>query len=228
MANKNEIIKKLQTAARPDQLEGMARFGISINKRLGVSVPELRKIAKEFGKDHELALQLWETGIPEAKIIAILIDEIDKLTNKQMEDWVLEIDSWDVCDQLCSNLFEKAPNVMEKIYEWAEREEEYVKRAAFVIIACMAVHNKKADDKIFIDFFPLLLKGSVDERNFVKKAVNWAIRSIGKKNLNLNKLALKLSEEIKQIDTKAARWIAKDAIRELESEAVQKRLAKNK
>lgn len=223
MLNKNEIINKLESAARPDQLAGMARFGIVGEKRMGVSVPVMRKIAKECGKNHDLALELWETVIPECQIVAALIAEHDKMTEKQMEEWIVDVNSWDICDQLCSNLFDKVPFIIKKIFDWSERQEEFVKRAAYVLIACAAVHNKNAGDKMFIDFFPILIKGAFDDRNFVKKAVNWAIRSIGKKNLHLNKETIKLAKEIMQIDTKSARWIASDAIRELESKAVLKR-----
>ncbi len=226
MTTVKEIIKTLESFARPENLDGMARFAIVGDKRMGVSMPNVRKIAKGIGKNHQLARELWRTGIPECMIVAGLIGEPDKLTEKQMEKWVQDFNSWDVCDQVCGNLFDKSPFVLNKIHEWSDRVEEFVKRAAFVLIAITAVHNKTANDKYFIDFFPLLIKGSTDERNFVRKAVNWAIRSIGKKNLNLNNEAINLSNKISQIESKSAHWIAADAIRELKSEAVQKRLNK--
>ena len=183
-----------------------------------------KKIAKEVGKDHLLALELWKTGIPEAQIVAGMIDEPEKITENQMEEWVKDINSWDVCDQVCMNLFEKTPFVWKKILEWSVREEEFVKRTAFSLIACLAWHDKDAPDEDFIRFLPVIRKAATDERNFVKKAVNWALRHIGKRNLNLNERAIETAEQIRQIDSKAARWIASDAIRELTSEAVQKRL----
>ncbi|MFC1925445.1 DNA alkylation repair protein [Chloroflexota bacterium] len=224
MTSAKEVIEKLESKARPDQLEGMARFGISVEKRLGISIPDLRKLGKEIGKNHVLALELWQTGIAEARILAALIGDSQKLTEKQMEDWVKDIDSWDVCDQVCMNLFDKSPLAWKKVQDWSEREEEFVKRAAFALIACLAWHDKKAEDGRFIELLPVIQRESVDGRNFVKKAVNWALRHIGKRNKALNKAAIEAAREIKQLDSKAAHWIATDAIRELGSEAVQRRL----
>lgn len=224
MPSVEEVLEKLKSNSRPDQLEGMARYGMAVERRLGVSIPDIRKIAKELGKDNKLALELWKTGIAEARIIAAMIDDPEKLTEGQMEDWVKDINSWDVCDQVCMNLFEKTPLAWQKIIDWSEREEEFVKRAAFALIACLAWHDKKAEDEKFIEMFPVIMRGAVDERNFVKKAVNWALRNIGKRNLNLNKAAMNAAKKIQRLDSKAARWIAFDALRELESEAVQMRL----
>ena len=226
MASVEEILKKLQAKGRPDQLEGMTRYGMAAERRLGVSVPEMRKIAKEYEKDHKLALELWKTGISEARIVAAMIDEHEKVTEKQMEEWVKDINSWDICDQVCMTLFEKTPLAWKKILDWSDREEEFVKRTAFALTACLAWHDKEAEDEKFIELFPVIKRGATDERNFVKKAVNWALRNIGKRNQNLNKAALKAAKEIQRIDSKAARWIASNAIRELESEAVQTRLRK--
>lgn len=219
-----EAVDKLRARARPDQLEGMARYGIRVERRLGVSIPELRKLARELGRDHQLALELWRTGIADARILASMVDDPAKLTGAQMEDWVKDFDSWDVCDQVCDNLFEKAPFVWQKIADWSEREEEFVKRASFALIACLAWHDKKAGDARFIDLFPLIVRGSTDERNYVKKAVNWALRNIGKRNPRLNRESVAVAREIQGLDSKAARWIAADAIRELESQSVQDRL----
>ncbi|NOR14609.1 MAG: DNA alkylation repair protein [Candidatus Aminicenantes bacterium] len=228
MASVNDVIKRLEEKAKPDQLEGMARFGIIGDKRMGVRVPDMRKLAKELGKDHGLALQLWKTGIPEARIVAAMVGEPAKLTDEQMEDWVKDFNSWDVCDQVCMNLFDKTPLAWKKVRDWSKRKEEYVKRAAFALIACLAWHDKEADDNKFIAFLPLIKREAVDERNYVKKAVNWALRHIGKRNPALNQAAIAAAQEIKHIDSKSARWIASDAIRELESEAVQTRLRKIK
>jgi len=224
MASVEAVLERLQSKARPDQLEGMARYGMAVERRLGVSVPDMRKMAKELGQDHNLALELWKTGIAEAKIIAAMIDDPNKLTERQMEDWVKDINSWDVCDQVCMNLFEKVPFAWKKIIDWSERGEEFVKRTAFALIACLAWHDKKARDEEFIELLPVIMRGATDERNFVKKAVNWALRNIGKRNLNLNKAAIQTAKEIQRLDSKAARWIASDTIRELESDAVQTRL----
>ena len=219
-----EIIERIKSLANPRNVEGMARFGINPTNTYGVSVPVLRKMAREVGRDHALALELWASGIHEARMLACFIDRPDMVTEEQMESWVKDFDSWDVCDQCCSNLFDRNHLAYEKALQWSEREEEFVRRAGFVLMACLAVHDKKADDQLFISFMPLIKKHAADERNFVKKAVNWALRQVGKRNRNLNEVALKTAEEIKQIESKSARWIASDAIRELNSEAVQNKL----
>lgn len=224
MTTSKEILKILHSKANSKNVEGMAKFGMSSLNRLGVSVPEMRKLAKQFGKNHHAAMELWDSGIPEAQIVAALIAEPEKLTEQQMEHWVKDINSWDVCDQVCMNLFDKSPLARKKIHDWSQREEEFVKRTAFSLIACIAWHDKTISDEKLIDLFPVIKDAATDERNFVKKAVNWALRHIGKKNKNLNKAAIKLAKEIKQIDSKSARWIANNAIRELESEKIQQRL----
>jgi 3-methyladenine DNA glycosylase AlkD len=226
MASVKDVLDKLQSKAQPEQLKGMAKYGMTVEQRLGVSVPDMRKLAKEIGRDHELALGLWRTGIAEARILAAMIDDPDKLTEEQMEDWVEGINSWDVCDQVCMNLFEKNQLAWKKIVDWSEREEEFVKRTAFSLIACLAWHDKKVSDARFIELLPVIIRGATDERNFVKKAINWALRNIGKRNIKLNEAAINAAGEIKQLDSKAARWVASDAIRELESDAIQSRLSK--
>jgi 3-methyladenine DNA glycosylase AlkD len=224
MASVKDVLDRLQSKAQPEQLKGMAKYGMAVEQRLGVSVPDMRKLAKEIGKDHKLALDLWRTGIAEARIVAGMVGDPAKLTEEQMEDWVKDINSWDVCDQVCMNLFEKNQLAWKKIVDWSEREEEFVKRTAFSLIACLAWHDKKASDEKFIELLPIIIRAAMDERNFVKKAVNWALRNIGKRNLNLNEAAINAAKEIKRLDSKAARWIAADALRELESDAIQSRL----
>ena len=224
MASVKDVLDKLQSKARPEQLQGMAKYGMAVGQRLGVSVPDMRKLAKEIGRDHKLALDLWRTGIAEAKIVAAMVGDPDKLTEEQMEDWVTGINSWDICDQVCMNLFEKNQLAWKKIIDWSEREDEFVKRTAFSLIACLAWHDKKASDDKFIEVLPVIIRGATDERNFVKKAVSWALRNIGKRNLNLNKAAIDTAKEIKRLDSKAARWVASDTLRELESEAIRSRL----
>jgi 3-methyladenine DNA glycosylase AlkD len=228
MASKEAVLKKLRAKSRPKSLEGMARFGITGERRLGVAVPEMRKIAKEAGRDHQLALALYKTKIPEAMMVASMIDDPRKLTEGQMESWVKEFTSWDICDQVCMNLFDKNPLAWKKVKEWSGREEEFVKRAAFALLACLAWHDKEAPDKKFIKLLPLIKREATDERNMVKKAVNWALRQVGKRNPALNKEAIKLAREIKKLDSKSARWISSDALRELTSQPVQKRLRKGK
>jgi len=224
----NEIIQRIKSLANPENVEGMARFGINPANTYGVSVPVLRKMARETGRDHELALALWASGIHEARLLACFIDRPDMVTEAQMEGWVKDFDSWDICDQCCSNLFDRTPVAHEKAVAWCEREEEFVRRAGFVLMAALSVHDKKASDEVFLRFLPLIKEYATDQRNFVKKAVNWALRQIGKRNLKLNGAALKTAEEIKKIDSRSARWIASDAIRELSSDAVQKKLANQK
>ncbi len=219
-----QVLERLEAKARPDRLDGMARYGMATERRLGVSMPDLRALAKEIGKDHDLALRLWETGIPEARILAAMVDRPEQVTEEQMERWVGGIDSWDVCDQVCMKLFEKTQFAEQKIAEWSAREEEFVKRTAFSLIACLAWHDKTAPDSRFINWLPVIKRGALDERNFVKKAVSWALRHIGKRNPELNQAALKTARELKAMSSKPARWIASSAIRELESDAVQKRL----
>ncbi len=219
-----DIIMELESLSNPEDVEGMARFGINHTKTYGVRMPELRRIAKTAGKDHELAEKLWNAGYGETKILAGLVEDPKMVTELQMEKWVAGFDSWDVCDQCCINLFRKTPFAYKKVFEWSTREEEFVKRAAFAMIAVLAVHDKKEEDEKFEEFFPLIVRESSDNRNFVKKAVNWALRQIGKRNINLNKKSIEIAKGISTIDSKSAKWIAADAIRELESEKIQERL----
>ena len=224
MASVTDVLDRLRSKARPEQLEGMAKYGMAVERRLGVQVPDMRKLAKEIGKDHRLALELWRTGIAEARIVAGMVGDPAELTEEQMEDWVTDIDSWDVCDQACMNLFEKSQLAWKKIVDWSERDDEFVKRTAFSLIACLAWHDKKAGDEQFMELVPIIVREAADQRNFVKKAVNWALRNIGKRNLNLNRAAIDAAREIQQLHSSAARWVASDALRELESHAVQGRL----
>ncbi len=221
-----DVILELESLSNPEDIAGMARFGIKADKAYGVRIPELTRIAKETGKNHGLAEELWGHGYTETRILACMIDDPKLVSEEQLESWALEFNSWDVCDQCCMRLFRKTPFAYQKIEEWSTREEEFVKRAAFTLIATLAVHDKKADDTIFEELFPIIIRESRDERNFVKKAVNWALRQIGKRNLNLNRKAIAVAEEINQLDSRSAKWIAKGALRELESEKVQERLSR--
>jgi 3-methyladenine DNA glycosylase AlkD len=220
------ILKKLKSRGSRKNIEGMARFGISSEGRLGVSMPEIRRIAKETGENHELAVRLWNSGIAEARIVASIIADPGRMTAAEMDRWASEFDSWDVCDQVCMNLFERTPFARQKIRTWARREEEFVRRAAYALIACLAWHDKDAPDAVFTGFLPIIKRGAIDERNFVKKAVNWALRNIGKRNPRLNRAAVRTAWEISRLDSKSARWIGKDAIRELTSAAVQRRIGR--
>lgn len=209
-----EVIAILKAHANPLNVEGMVRFGINSDNLLGISIPFLRQLAKEIGKDHDMAQQLWESGIHEARILAAFVDKPEWVTEEQMEAWVADFDSWDVCDQVCGNLFDKTPWAYEKALAWAEREEEFVRRAGFAIMAMLAVHDKKATDEQLAQFFALIMRYATDERNFVKKAVNWALRQIGKRNPELGKVALSVAEELAMSPHATARWVGKDAVRE--------------
>jgi len=225
MMNSKQILKRLKFLSNPKSIEGMARFGIRPKKAYGIAIPVLRKMSKKIGRDHELALELWRSGIHEARILASMIDEPEKVTESQMEKWAEDFDSWDVCDQCCSNLFDKVIFVDKKIKSYANKKEEYIKRTAFALIASLAFHKSGLKDEDFEKYFEIIKKASTDERNYVRKAVNWALRQIGKRNKKLNKEAIKVAKDILRTykDNKTARWIANDALRELESEKIQKR-----
>lgn len=218
------ILKKLRAMANPKNVEGMARFGIPTHDALGINIPTLRKLAREIGVSHELAAALWQSGYHEGRILATMLDPPASVSERQVERWVKEIDSWSVCDACCLNLFVETSFAHRKALEWSRREEEFVRRAGFALMAALAVHDKRAADAKFVRFLPAIKRASVDERNFVKKAVNWALRQIGKRNLCLNRTAIKACREIRKIDSRSARWIAADALRELASDVVQRRL----
>jgi 3-methyladenine DNA glycosylase AlkD len=221
-----EAIRRLKALCDPKAVEGMARYGIKPDKALGISIPNLRKMAKVAGRDHALATELWASGIHEARILAGMVEDPGAVTEQQMEAWVAEFDSWDLCDQVCMNLFWLTPFAYDKCFQWSARGEEFVKRAGFALMARLARSDKSATDERIAGFLPVIKKEATDERNYVKKAINWALRQIGKRDIALNRLAIEVACEIRELDSKAARWVAADALRELESEAVQKRLAK--
>ncbi len=221
MASAAAILRDLKSLANAHNVAGMAHFGINPHKRLGISVEQMRRIARAARRDHAAALTLWKTGIPEARIVASMIADPAALRSDDMEAWAVEFDSWDVCDQVCANLFEKTPFARRKIRAWAKRDEEFVKRAAFSLIACLATHDKRAPDEDFLALLPLIERAATDDRNFVRKAVNWALRGIGKRNVPLNKAAIATARRLQTLDSRAARWIAADALRELEGDAVQ-------
>ncbi len=223
-----KILERLHSLSNSANVEGMARFGISSKNTLGISMKTLRTMAKEFGKNHPIAGELWASGIHEARILATLIDEPQKVTRRQMEKWVKEIDSWDVCDQCCSNLFDKTPIAYEKAIEWSTRKQEFVKRAGFVTMAVLAVHDKKAPDSRFYPFLSRIELEATDERNFVKKAVNWALRQIGKRNMSLQRRAVTIANNLMESGSPAARWIASDALRELKNSKTLERIKTKK
>jgi 3-methyladenine DNA glycosylase AlkD len=223
-----QVIDRLKSISDPKAVEGMARFGIQSSNSFGVSVPKLRTLAREVGRDHLLASQLWETGLHDARLLATMIDDPRQVTVAQMEKWVRDFDSWDVVDGCCGNLFDKTPFAVSRAKEWCRREAEYEKRAGFALMAELAVHDKNATDQVFLDFLPLIIGGASDKRNFVKKAVNWSLRQIGKRNLKLNKAAAKTALKIRKMESGSAKWVASDALRELKSPQVQERLRGSK
>jgi 3-methyladenine DNA glycosylase AlkD len=221
---KAAILAELKKAADPKVRANMAYFGVNVPQAHGISTPILHKLAKHIGRNQELAEELWASGIHEARILATLIGESEKVTAEQMERWARDFNSWDVVDTACCYLYAAATPAWTKIDEWSRRSEEFVKRAAFSLAAYLSYKDKEAPDSRFERFLQVIEREARDERHFVKKAVNWALRNIGKRNLPLNRAAIQAAERIRRQESRAARWIAADALRELKSEAVQKRL----
>ena len=220
----DQVLQRLRALESPIDREGMARFGINPDQALGINVAKLRAIAKEIGRDHDLALELWASGIHEARILATIVDDPKLVSKQQMQSWVEDFDSWDLCDQACMNLFWRVEGSVELAFEWASRDEEFVKRAAFALMARFATKRAKASDELLESFLPVIEKAADDDRNYVRKGVNWALRGIGKLNVHLNELAISSAERIRTRDTRSARWIADDALRELTSAKVRARL----
>jgi 3-methyladenine DNA glycosylase AlkD len=214
MNRADEIVREMRALGKHSALEGMGRFGIDTSSALGLNVPTIRAIARRVGKDQSLAEQLWSSGIHEVRILASMVADPRAITRSTMDRWARDFDSWDVCDACCCDLFDRTPFVWQKIPKWAASKREYVRRAAFSTLACAAEHDKKAEDRRFLDGLELVEKYSFDERNFVRKAVNWALRNIGKRNERLLPAAISCAKRIREQDTKAARWIAADALRE--------------
>jgi 3-methyladenine DNA glycosylase AlkD len=216
MNSVEQILKELKKLASPEAKAVQEYFGISGIKSYGLRTPQMRKFAKQIGRNHSLALKLWKTEIHEARHIAIFIADPKEVTETLMEQWLKDFNSWDIVDNCCGVLFDKTPFAFEKAMEWTKRKKEFEKRAGFVMMAELAVHDKKSADDTFEQFFPFLIAESHDERNFVKKAINWALRQIGKRNKNLCRKAIITAKEIQKKNDAASRWIAADALRELE------------
>lgn len=217
----DQVIHEFEELSDVDFAENMKKFGITYVKSYGLRLPQIRKIAKQCGKDHELALELWNHGYHETYLLATLVEEPEKVNSKQLDGWVHTCYSWDLVDQACINLLRFIPEAIDNIFIWAKSEEEFVKRTSFSLIAVLAVHEKESN---FDKYFEIIKEGSKDNRNFVKKSVNWALRQIGKINKENNEKALNLAYEILEIDNKSSKWVARGVIRELESEKVQKKL----
>jgi 3-methyladenine DNA glycosylase AlkD len=220
----DEILREMKKHTNKANIEGMARFGINPKGTLGLSMPFLRALAKRTGTDHALAQRLWRSGIHEARILAALVDDPLQVTPAQMECWIKDFDSWDVCDQVCGNLFDRTRYARRKAAAWARKNPEYERRAGFALMAALAWHDKEATDEVFLGYLPVIERYAFDDRNFVRKAVNWALRNIGKRSRVLNKAAIGCAHRIAKQDSRAARWIAKDAIRELTDPKIIKRI----
>jgi 3-methyladenine DNA glycosylase AlkD len=210
-----EILAALRARANPKNVAGMARYGISSTGTLGVPVAEIRRLARQAGRSHSLAAELWASGIHEARILATIVDEPSRVTRRQMNQWARDFDSWDVCDQACQNLFRYTPFAWTMAARWAAARPEFVRRAGFALMAGLAVKAKHAPDEDFEALLPLIAAAATDPRNLVKKAVNWALRAIGKRNPRLRRAAIATAESIRAIDSPTARWISSDALREL-------------
>ena len=211
----NEIIAEMRRESDPKSLAMMAGYGIKVEKALGTRVPVLRKMARKLGKNHKLALELWKAGYRETRILAAMVDNPKHVTEEQVDEWVKDFDSWEVCDQACMNLFDKLPFAYEKAIELSKTHREFEKRAGYALMACLAWHDKEAGDERFIRFLPYIIKGATDERNYVKKAVSWSLRHIGKRHPHLREKAVETAFEIQKIDSKSARWIASDVLKDL-------------
>lgn len=220
----DQIINEFEELSDVDFAKNMKNFGITYVKSYGLRLPQIRKIAKQCGKDHHLALKLWGYGYHETYLLATLVEEPEKVDSIQLNDWVNTFYSWDLVDQACINLLRFIPEAIDNIFIWAKSGGEFVKRTAFSLIAVLAVHNK---DSSFDEYFEIIKAGSKDNRNFVKKSVNWVLRQIGKSSMENNKKALELAYEILEIDNNASKWVARGAIKELESEKVQGRFQKS-
>jgi len=218
------LLRRMRALGSRRNVLGMARYGIRPAKAFGLPAAELFRLSREFGRDHALARRLWATGIHDARALAILIEDPERVSGPQMDRWAKAFDNWAICDGACVHLFDRTPFARRKVREWSRRPEEFVKRAAFSLMAALAVHDKQAPDAFFLPFLKIVSRESDDDRNGVKKAVNWALRQIGKRNPVLNTAAVRTAEAIRARGTRAARWIAADALRELRSTAVQRRL----
>lgn len=210
----DQLVDKLKAFSTHEHLAGMVQYGINVNNTMGVSIPDIRSLARGR-RDHQLAQDLWATGIHEARILAIFVEDPGLVTPEQMDSWAADFDSWDVCDQACISLFDKTPHAANKAIEWSGRQEEFVKRAGFALMAALAWHDKKRPDETFKQFFPNIIRESSDGRNYVKKAVSWALRQIGKRNPLLRQAAIQAAGEIRMLGTPSAKWIASDVLREL-------------
>jgi 3-methyladenine DNA glycosylase AlkD len=226
--NGASVLRELRALADPRVRERLTYFGVNVPQAHGISAPALHSMARRIGKDHHLANQLWDSGIHEARILAALVGEPSKVTAHEMDRWARAFNAWDVVDSTCCYLYAFASPAWRQADAWSHRKEEFVKRAAFSLVAYLSYKDKRAPDAKFQQFLRAIERESYDDRNFVRKAVNWALRNIGKRNLHLNQAAIRAAERIRRQDSQSARWIAADALRELRSDAVQARLRRKR
>lgn len=223
---KDEVLKWLERKGTRRNVEGMKRYGIETRLRVfGVPVGMLQSLAKRLGKNHDLAAALWDSGCYEARMLAAFVDDPSRVTRRQMNAWVADLDNWAICDTLCFHLFDRTPFAFKKASQLAASPREFVKRSGFALMASLALHDKAATDEQFLVFLPLIEKGASDDRNFVKKGVSWALRGIGRRNLALNAAALEVARRLSQSEIAVSRWVGKDALRELASPEVRTKLA---
>lgn len=210
-----EVVAKLKRMGTKATRDGMARYAITSDKAFGVSGSQLRDLGKQLGRNHDLAVKLWDTGWFEARMLVPFVDEPELITPAQMDRWCKEFDNWAICDAFCFHSWDRTPHAFRKIEQWSKRREEFVKRAAFALLASVALHDKKADDSAFLRCLPLIERAATDDRNFVKKGVSWALRGIGKRNANLKAAAIDVAKRLAESEERAARWVGKDALRDL-------------
>jgi 3-methyladenine DNA glycosylase AlkD len=218
------VLSSLERMSTTRDRENLARFGITASKAFGVSMANVQRLAKRLGRSHELAIALWDTGWYEARLLTSFVDEPSRVTSAQMDKWCRDFDNWGICDTVCFHLFDRTPHAWEKVKQWSDRREEFVKRAAFALLASLAGHDKHADDKKFVDGLRLIEQAAADERNFVKKGVSWALRMVGRRNAALNAAAVAVARRLSTSPEPAASWIGRGALRELTSPAVTRRL----
>ncbi len=218
------VVSSLKRLATKRTRDGMARYGLPSDKAFGVPVGAIQHLAKRLGRNHDLAAALWETGWYEARMLASFVDEPERVTPAQMDRWSRDFDNWGICDTVCFHLFDRTPHAFRKVAQWSGRRDEFVKRAAFALLACLALHDKCANNEAFIRCLPLVERAAIDERNFVKKGVSWALRLIGRRNLELNAAAVAVAQRLAASPQAAARWVGRDAFRELTSPGVTRRL----
>jgi 3-methyladenine DNA glycosylase AlkD len=217
------IVAELKRLAKKSVRDGMLRYGIPNDNAFGIRVGTMQKLAKRLGRSHKLAAELWATGWYEARMMAAFVDEPDQVTPAQMDRWCRDFDSWAICDTVCFHLFDRTPYAWDKIKPWARRKDEFVRRAGYALLACLALHDKQAEDESFVPFLPLIERGATDGRNLVKKGVSWALRGIGRRSAGLHAPAVAVAKRLAESTEPAARWVGKDALRDLTRPAVIRR-----